>query len=181
MPQLSASARRLLDYLPHYYGGQDGEVDPLLARILEALAAEMDRARALLLLIRATTIPATADDSVGMLARWEALLRLPVQPADATIAQRQQRVIAALRGRRVAAGIDWTAAMTKAVGSTNWTAEENTPGDYQLRVTIPYGAGQANAGQIQQLARRFTPANLELVMRYEAGFIVGVSRVGDAI
>lgn len=176
----SAAALRLLDYLPIYYGGVD-DPDPVVLRWLEAFGFEADRARAVLELLRRETIPSRATDALGALARWERALNLPVAPADATEAQRRAKVMGYLRGRIVVFGRDWTAAMTAAIGSDQWTPREHTPGPNQLTLEIPYAAGSYNAGQVEELARARTPANQQIVMRYEQGFIVGVSRVGDAI
>lgn len=178
MADLSPSAQRLAAYLPPSSYGTPDDLDPIVARWLEALAFELDRVRALLVAIRSTTIPATADDTVGSLSRWEQAMRLPVAPAGVSIAQRRATLMGALRGRRVASGRQWTAAMDAVVGSGNWTPSEHTPGPNQLTIEIPYEPGSYSAAQVEQLARRRTPANQQIIMRYEAGFIVGIARVG---
>lgn len=181
MATLSDTAAVLFAHLPASYGTDRDDVDPIVARWLEALAFEIERLRALLEAIRSTTIPATANDTTGALSRWEAAVGLPVAPAGIMVTQRRTQLLGALRGRRVALGRDWTSAMTAAIGSDNWEPTENTPGGYQLTIQIPFAAGSYTAGQVEELARRRTPANLQIVMRYEGGFIVGASRVGDAI
>lgn len=177
---LSPAAEALFRYLPASYGTGGDDVDPIVARWLEALAFELERLGALLEALRSTTVPAVADDTVGGLRRWEAAMGLPVEPA-ASIAQRRAWLLAAIRGRRVAAGADWTASMQTAIGSGSWEAHENTPGPNQITIDIPFAAGSAAAGQIAQHARRKTPANQQLIYNYTGAFIVGVSSVGDEL
>lgn len=181
MPELTPGARRLHGYLPSTYGAEPQDLDPIVARWLEASAFEVDRARALLLAIRATTIPGRADDTVGSLSRWERALGLPVAPAGASVEQRNAKLTGSLRGRRVSSGRQWTDAISAAIGTANWRAYEHSPGSNQLTIEIPYEPGSYSAGQVEELARRRTPANQEIFMRYTQGFIVGVSRVGDVV
>lgn len=178
----SDTAQRLFDYLPIYYGGD--EPDPIVIRWLEAMGFETERARTILEQLRDYTIPITASDVRGALSRWERAFGLPVAPAGATEGQRRAALTGYLRARIVVYGRDWTSAMEAAIGSprgVGWQAFAHTPGPNQLTLEIPYVEGSFTAGQVEALARRRTPANLEIIMRYEAGFIVGVSRVGDAI
>jgi hypothetical protein len=181
MSALSDRAAALFEYLPSTYGTDPDDVDPVVARWLEALAFEIDRVRALYLALRATTIPASATDEVGALSRWEHLMRLPVAPAGDSDAQRRARLLGALQGRRVAHGSDWTASMEAVIGSADWEPFEHTPGPNQLTIRIPYEAGTAKAGQIAEHARRITPANQQLIFQHEGGFVVGVSQVGDTL
>jgi len=181
MAALSDAAAVLFEHLPATYGTDRDDVDPVVARWLEALAFELGRAGALLEALRSTTIPTSADDTVGSLRRWEDAVGIPRAPDDVSIGQRRATLMGFLRARRVASGIDWTAAITAALGSSSWQAFENTPGPNQLTVQIPYAPGSYTAAQVEALVRRRTPANQQIVMRYEDGFIVGVSRPGDAI
>jgi hypothetical protein len=181
MTSLSDAAAELVAYLPASYGTDRDDVDPIVARWLEAFAFEVERLRVLFEALRSTTIPSVASDTVGSLRRWESAIGLPVAPAGVAESQRRAALLGALLGRRVALGIDWTTAMTTAIGSGDWTPIENTPAAYQLTIQIPYTAGSYNAAQVEALARRRTPANLQIVMSYAGGFIIGASRVGDAI
>jgi hypothetical protein len=178
---LSESAARLFAYLPATYGADPEDVDPVVARWLEALAFELDRIRAVLEALRSTTIPAAADDTVGGLGRWESMLRLPVQPEGASVAQRRAAVIARLRSRRVASGLDWTDSVTAMLGTDAWTVEENTPAGNQLSLRFPYVPGSYTGAQVAQLVRERTPANQEILIGFAEGFIVGVSEVGELI
>lgn len=178
---LSPTTLRLLSYLPPTYGLDPDDTDALVVRVQSTFATELDRARQVLLDMRDSTIPAMTDDRIGMLSRWERTLKLPVAPAGASIEQRRAKVVAAFKARRSASGQKWNDTMTTAIGSTAWTAEENAPAALQLRLTIPYSSGGVSAGAVERIARRITPAHLDIVMRYQQGFIVGVSRVGDAL
>lgn len=181
MASLSDAAAELFAYMPASYGMDRDDVDPIVARWLEALAFEIGRIRDLLEALRSTTIPSTADDTVGMLRRWEHAFGLPVAPAGVSVAQRRAQLLAAIRGRRVMHGQDWTTAMTAALGTTDWTPFENTPAAYQLTIDIPFVSTSYTAGQAGTRARRITPANLEIIWSYVGGFIVGQSAVGDAL
>lgn len=180
MATLSDQAAELFAYLPVSYGMDRDDVDPIVARWLEALAFEVERLRTLLLALRASSIPATSDDTVGSQRRWELALNVPVD-AGLTTVQRRAQLIARLVGRRVAHGSDWTAAMTAAIGSEDWTVQENTPGANQLTFTIPFASGSFFAGRFAEIARAKTPANQQIIMSFGEGFIVGTSEVGDAI
>jgi len=180
MATLSDTAAVLFDHLPSTYGTDRDDVDPIVARWLEALAFELDRVRALVMALRATTIPSAADDTVGSLSRWEGQMRLPVAPAGQTVAQRRAQLVGAILSRRVARGSDWTASMTKVVGSADWTPMEHT-GPNELTIAIPYDAGTTKAGQIAAHARRITPANQQIIFQHTGGFVVGASQVGDTL
>lgn len=181
MPALSDAAAALFAYLPTSYGTDRDDVDPVVARWLETLAFELARAGTLLEALRSSTIPAMADDTVGSLRRWEDAVGIPRAPSNVSIGQRRATLMGFLRARRVASGRDWTAAITAALGSSSWRAYENTPAANQLTIEIPYAPGSYTAAQVEALVRRRTPANQQIVMRYEEGFIVGASRPGDAM
>ena len=169
----------LLDYLPATYGGESP--DPLVVRWLTAEAHELARLRRLLEALRSTTVPARADDTVRGLSRWERTIRLPVAPPDATAGQRRGVLLGHFLGRHVASGVDWRAALTRAMDSDDWTADEHTPGPNQITFTVPYPPDSYTFGRFLELARELTPANQQLVMAHTGGFIVGESHVGDAL
>lgn len=180
MASLSDSAAVLFGHLPLTYGADRDDVDPFVARWLEALAFELERIASMLDALRSTTVPGVADDTVGSLARWEATMGLPVSPPASSPTQRRAWLLAALRGRRVAAGSDWTASMSTTIGGA-WTAHEHTPGPNQLTIDIPFAAGTPQAGQTADHARRTTPANQQLIFNYAGRFAVGISAVGDEV
>jgi len=179
---LSDSAAARFDYLPRSYGTDAAtDVDPIVARWLEAEAFELDRLRALLLALRSTTIPSAADDTVGSLRRWEKLMGLPVAPAGQSVTQRRANLISAIVGRTVARRSDWLAAIAAIIGAPGWSVQENTPGANQITINVPYPSTSFAAGQLRTRARRITPAHLDLVFNFSSGFIVDSSLVGDAI
>lgn len=181
MAALSDRAAMLFAHMPATYGVDRDDVDPIVARWLEAVAFEIERLRELFLAIRATAIPARADDDVGSLRRWERALGLPVEPAGVSVTQRVVQVLTAFQARRVAYGRDWRAVMTSAASGTSWTSDANTPGPNQLTLTIPFESGSYTGAQFEAIARTRTPAHVEIVMSYAGDFIVGASRVGDAL
>jgi uncharacterized protein YmfQ (DUF2313 family) len=174
---LSDSAARLYEELPDYYGNAE-EPEPLVARIVEGQAVELDRSRAIVKGLLAQSSPARADDEFGVLGRWEAQLMLPVQPSGATIEQRRAAVLSRLQSRRVAEGTSWRAAITTALGTEQWDVEPNTPHANAIEVTIPFDPGSYNARQAIEVLRRYTPAHLDIIIRTEGGFRVGISLVG---
>lgn len=174
---LTDTAARLYADLPDYYGTAD-EPEPVVARLLEGQAAELAPVREVVETLLAQSSPARADDTVGVLAGWERQLDLPVRPAGATVAQRRAIVLARLQGRRIAEGRAWRAAVTTALGTDQWSVAPNTPHANAIEVTIPFDPGSYNARQVVEVLRRFTPAHLDIVIRTEGGFRVGISQVG---
>jgi uncharacterized protein YmfQ (DUF2313 family) len=126
--------------------------------------------------------PHKADDTYGLLAVHERTFGLPVMPPGASVAQRRSALKARAQSRRSGWKRDWVRAMNELVGVGNWSYQENTPAGNQLTINIPYAVGSWTAAQVEALAAERTPAHVQIVMGYDQGFIVGVSRVGqDAI
>lgn len=238
---LSAKAETIFADLPDYYS-----TDPNIIAYVDTAARELQRIEDLLEVLREQVFPQNADDDYGLLGLWEQTLGLPVEPADATLVQRRNRVISAVLKRRSGAGSDWVASVTQALGTSGWTYLENDPGDYQLSVVLPYsptaitaldgehtlpdatidvddasvlstsgtvrigdqfvdytgitvnqltgctgGTGtwpggtsvtqgtQYTTGQAETLLRQITPAHLELVLAYDAGFLVDMNIVDE--
>lgn len=175
---LSPSARLLFALLPSSYGDID-DPDPIVARWLESQAVEINRQRALLQAIRATSIPAVADDTVGALSRWEFALRLPINAPGATLDQRRTAVCGALQSRSIIGGAGFTAALRAYASPNHLNITTNAPSP--LQVSIVVDEDDADLESIRQFAERIAPANLEILMGFTGGWIVGVSRVGDLI
>ena len=176
MPRtISEAGQELLDDLPPYLS-EDGVVQG----VIDALAREQKRISDTADGIRRTAFPSQADDSFNMLSLWETILGLPVKPQGTPDDQRRSKVLATLQGRDVGTGKGWTAAVAQAVG-TNWQQAENTPGPYQLTVTLPFPAGSYEGQQAGRLIRTITPAHIDLLVSYGTGFIVGVSLVGQDV
>lgn len=131
--------------------------------------------------IRDSFFPPTASAACGVLSIWEKALGLPVAPADLTEQQRRDKVMGMVRRARSGQGIGWVERLSAAVGSGSWSHEENTPGGYQLTITLPFAPASFQGGVVQAIARRLTPANLQLIFASDEGFIVGESVVGEPI
>jgi uncharacterized protein YmfQ (DUF2313 family) len=153
--------------------------DPSVLAIMRAAADELDEVVAVAEDARDQAWPHRATT---LLPLHEAMLRVPVDPSGATLAQRQAAVRSAVQARKLGSRRNWEARMNTVMRDQPWTYEENTPGPGQLTISIPFDERAYNAKQAEALARRITPAHVQIVMRYSQGFIVGVSRVGqDAI
>lgn len=146
--------------------------------VLGAIANELGRIEAARQALIQNFFPLTAD---ALLPMFETLLGLPVNP-PASLALRHQLVAAymqrlATEGR----GLDWTAGVSQAAGTTNWNYQEHDPANpaspaaYVLNVNIP----QAAAGVAWPLINDLTPAHLFINEGYTGGFIVGVTTVGS--
>ena len=169
---LSARGQDILASMPPYYAD-----DPAALSVVNVCANEVDRIESMLVAIQRAALPQWADDTYGLLSLWEYLVGLPVKPAQ-SVAGRQARVNASRRVK-VATGADWWTALTNAIGTTSWTHTE-TPG---IRVTLalPLESGSYYADTIISIARRLTPAHLDITTTYTLGFIVGISNLGDAL
>jgi uncharacterized protein YmfQ (DUF2313 family) len=172
---ISDTGQTLLDDLPPYLAD-----DAVVQGVVDALAREQKRINDAAEAIRTTAFPGNADDSYNMLSLWETILSLPVKPPNTSDTQRRSKVLAALQGRDVSSGAAWTAAVAQAVG-TGWKQQENTPGNYQLTVTLPFPAGSYEGYQAATLIRQITPAHIDLLISYGTGFIIGVSLVGTDV
>jgi uncharacterized protein YmfQ (DUF2313 family) len=175
MRTISETGQALLDDLPPYLS-EDGVVQG----VVDTLAREQQRITGAAEGVRRTAFPSQADDSYNMLSLWEALLALPVKPSGVPDDQRRSKVLATLQGRDVSSGTGWNAAVARAVG-TNWQQAENTPGNYQLTVTLPLPAGSYEGQQAATLIRAITPAHIDLLVSYGTGFLIGVSFIGQDV
>ena len=166
----------MLGMMPHYYAE-----DPATAAVIDPLALELGRLEAFLALVQRQWFPQNAADDYGQLGIREMQIGIPVEPTGVSLEQRRNIVHAYEAARISGSGADWIVLLTIALGATMWEHEENDPGDYDLRITIPYSAESFTTGQVEALADAITPAHLNLALSYDVGFIVGVSRVGDLI
>lgn len=174
--ELSEAGERALAIMPHYYAE-----DPATHAIVDALARELARIQVFLETVKNQWFPQNADDDYGQLGLREAQLGIPVEPAGISVEQRRSIVQAYERARLSGSGEDWIALLDIALGATVWEHHENDPEGYDLRLTIPYFSGGYTGTQVEALADAITPAHLNIAFQFDAGFIVGVSRVGDLI
>lgn len=174
--ELSQAGERLMALMPHYYAE-----DPAAHAVIDALARELARVEAFLNLVKRQWFPQFAADDYGQLGLRESQLGIPVEPAGISLERRRAIVHAYERARLSGSGEDWVVLFTIALGATLWKHSENDPGDYDLKLTIPYEAGGYTGGQVEALADAITPAHLNIAFEFSEGFIVGVSRLGDAM
>jgi uncharacterized protein YmfQ (DUF2313 family) len=123
--------------------------------------------------------PPNADDTYGILARWEEFFGLPVAP-NVPLATRQQNLTSQLQKRRASSGADWEKAVTQALNTGDWDYIEG-PGAYQVTITYPYQPGAYTSVQVQNLIRAITPAHIQILAAYSQGFLIGISLIGDPL
>jgi hypothetical protein len=123
--------------------------------------------------------PASAD---VLLARFEAMLGLPMEPKSATgipvqLSVRRNLVLAYIQRLRLeGTGLDWNTAMTSLAG-TAWNYAENDPANpfspppYSISVNIP----QVYASVGWAFVRGITPAHIAIIEGYTGGWLLGIS------
>jgi len=173
---LSPTAERIFDSLPPYYQGE-----PTLSRITQAVANELDRLQAYLQAVASGLVPKLSDDTLSMLGIWENILKLPVEPAGVSVEQRQQALQAAFTARQCRTTAEWVNAMNIALGGATWRHQVGVPAPGWITITMATTPSSYVLGILQTLMDRLVPANYQVVFATQAGFIVGVSRVGDLI
>ena len=167
---LSERATEMLAMLPPYL-----EDEPYVRQVINVEARELERIEATANLIREKMMPTKADDTFDLLAIWEQTLGLPVKPAGQSVEARRGKVLVAFR--KIGSGADWMAALSEAVGSDAWTHTEG-PAAYTVILEQPHAVGSYEAAMVESIARRITPAHIQLAVTDTDGFIVGVSIVG---
>jgi hypothetical protein len=172
--ELSDAGEALMGMMPHYYSD-----DPAAQAIIDPLARELQRLEEFMNVVRKQWFPQHAADDYGQLGLREEQLGIPVEPYGVSLEQRRNIVAAYEKARLSGSGEDWIILLNIALGATVWEHQENDPGAYDLRITIPYAAESFTVGQVEALADAVTPAHLNLALQYDEGFIVGVSRLGD--
>jgi hypothetical protein len=73
----------------------------------------------------------------------------------------------------------WVDRINEVIGVGNWSYQVNTPGDWQLTITLRVDPASGLAEQTRLLAEAFTPAVIEVLVGFEAGFILGVGSLGE--
>ena len=144
--------------------------------VLGVIANELARLDAARLALIQNFFPLTAD---ALLPLFEQLLGLPVNP-PASLALRHQLVAAYMqRLKSEGRGLDWTAAITAAVGTINWNLSGARSRQSGLAGRL-HGQRQhpaVSAGIAWPLIRDITPAHVAIVEGYTGGFLVGVTPV----
>lgn len=177
MPKvLSPKGQALLADLPPYLAD-----DPFVQEIVDTGARELQRVEDAAAAVQLTMFPANADDTYGFLSLWETVFGLPVNPTGVSLTERRNKVLAALQKRNVGSGSQWVATLAQAFGATPWSYAENTPGSYQVTISLPYAAGSYTAEQVVTLARSITPAHLDVLASYGTGFLIGINLIGSDV
>lgn len=142
--------------------------------VLRVVANEMARVAAGQEALTQQWFPASAD---VLLARFEAMLGLPVQPANQPLTVRRGIVLAYMQRLRLeGTGLDWIASMDSLAGSA-WDYQEHDPADpsspdaYTINVNIP----QVFASVGWTFVRDITPAHIVINEGYTGGWLLGVS------
>jgi uncharacterized protein YmfQ (DUF2313 family) len=169
---LSATAARMLDSLPDYYRGE-----PIIERVLQAWADEIDRIDALLDRVKDGLVASLAGDDLRMLALWEALFGLPVEPAEASVAQRRAKVDAALRRLEAGSAAGYLDVLTAAMGSGAWELLRDTPDPLHDTLQLAYGEDTYQAGVVDAITAQMHPAHRELHTHSEEGFLLDRSQL----
>lgn len=152
--------------------------DPIVQMALQAVANELDRVDQAAQSLRDGFFPTTATDPA--LSLYEEAFGLPVAPPTQTLDQRRALVIAHFRKRIAGSGLDWEAALTQAMGTTQYTYFEG-PLPYQVTITYGFVAGAPTAQAVQAFAREITPAHVRVLAAYSGGFLIGISNIGDPL
>jgi hypothetical protein len=153
--------------------------DPNVIAVQLAVGRELDEVEALMQAVRDQAWPHRADDTYGLLALHERTLGLPSSPVGQSIAQRQQAVKTRFGRRRDGRKTTWVDRINEVIGVGNWSYQVNTPGDWQLTITLRVDPASGLAEQTRLLAEAFTPAVIEVLVGFEAGFILGVGSLGE--
>lgn len=154
--------------------------DPLIQRIIDAVTRELARIEEYLTDLAQMTHPQNATDEYRLLGLWEAFLGLPVEAAGVALEARRSTLLTAIGRRYAGAGKGWKELVTQILEHGAWTYAENSPGPYQLTITIPTLAGY-QAGRLVRLLVDITPAHLQIFVSDGTGFIIGVDRLGDEL
>ncbi len=156
MSLTSTSGKRMLGYLPPYYGSSR-----VMAAVLQAQGAELDKLRQALDAVLDQAFVARATWGLDI---WERELGLPVAP-NAPDSERRRRIISRLRGTGTA-----TSAVVRQVAESYDNGRvaviEDHPG-YRVivRFTDTHGV-PANIDDIKLSLGSVVPAHLDLVYEY---------------
>lgn len=169
---LSETAQSALADLPPYESNE-----PLVQRVYQSFANEIDRANTVAQGIRDGLMPGIATDTYNGLSMLETQLGIPIKPPGLTDDQRNTAILSWLRARRGGTGATWVALMELALGGAPWRYFEG-PDDWQITILIPYATDSFTALQIVAFARAITPAHIDIIAGFDEGFLMGISEVG---
>lgn len=167
---LSPTAARMQDTLPLYY-----HENPIVERVLQARANEIDRMDARIDELKLGLIPGAGDDSLRLLSLWEAILALPVNPAGASVPQRQAAVRAGLLRMNAITAAD-VLVLLEAQLAGGFSITRDAPALLEDTITIHYAEGSYTAATVIRIVQRVWPAHRLLHVRYDTGFLWGIAR-----
>jgi uncharacterized protein YmfQ (DUF2313 family) len=160
---LTATALRMMGYLPDYYDG-----NPIVERIIQARANEIDRVDARIDTLKTGMVPGTATDDLKLLRIWERMLGLPIAPAGATTSQRQTTIKVKLQRLSAETAGDVIDLLTEAVG-TSFMITRNSPGALQDIITVPFPPGSYQASEVERIALTVWPAHRTVFVFFSSG------------
>lgn len=163
----SPRLERMLEAIPPFY-----RRDPTVRGILNAEAKEIDRLEAAIDEVQRIPFPL---ETSTFLSLWEQFFGLPIEPEGVSLAKRQSLI--ALEFRRIAMmtfGSTWVERMDEVIGG-KWSHEED---EGILNIVVPFGENSGRVRFLATYARTITPANLEIHIFFEEGFILGISQLG---
>lgn len=152
--------------------------------VLHVIAKEAERAEEKGEQVRAQFFIGRADLLLGL---WEAQFRTTVAPVGESLATRRTTVKALMKHLAgTPEGREWVATVTALIGPS-WSYEEYDPSipwpagppAGTLRVTLPFPPASDRYRQIERLLRTITPAHIDIIVQYEAGFVLDESRLDE--
>lgn len=170
---LSPTATRMLDTLPVYYRD-----NPIVLRILQARANEIDRIDAMIDAVKQGMIPAASDDTLGLLALWEFILGLPIRPPSATVEQRQATITAGVKRLTAATAADVLGLLASQLGVA-FSINRDDPVALEDTITLHMVEGIYTSEILLRTLRKVWPAHRLLNVRYDAGFALDVSHLDE--
>ena len=168
-------AEAMLDTMPPYEAD-----DEFIPDLVNAMAKEFQRIQDFITEVIEQLRPQNADDEWGILALYERLAGLPVEP-EVSLAARRARVLAAIaRNRGLGIGEGWAELITLLLNSGGWTEVENEKDQYELEITVPFPSTSYQAGGLKDMLSRITPAHIRIGVVFSDAFLVG-DDVGETL
>lgn len=172
--------QEMLDTLPHFIAN-----DNTIRGIIHAYAVELQLAHDRLDNIIEQSFPSTADD---LLAAWELTFKLPVNDPAKDLTQRRASVAAAFLnviGDPSATHVQTV--LTALLGSSYRYVEydpddpSNTPTPYTILILTSSPLGAEAHGNLMRLLRRLIPANTDIQITTEDGFILDTDHLDTGV
>jgi hypothetical protein len=165
---MTPEGREILNQLPGW-----AQFDPMYRAAAHIAAKESALLRERLGAIRDGLTP--IREGSLLLEAWEALVKLPRNPAGKSTAERWAAVIGRLR-RAIEdpSGLSWVAHVTEQIGE-GWTYLEEAPNI--IRVTVPWAPGSERFLLAERVLERMKPAAWRLILESAEGFVLDKSKL----